>query len=109
MPKIIGKVEGRGTYLKIKNLITNFFIVVYNVTGNGIKTVLVNVIDIGQALNREAPEITKFFGCELGSQTTFSAETERSVIYTFSSSSSSINYIKSCMYVLQGCCERGPP
>ena len=52
---------------------------VYTTTGNGIKTVLVNVIDIGQALNREAPEITKFFGCELGSQTTFSADTERSL------------------------------
>jgi len=33
--------------------------------------VLVNVADIGLSLNREAPEITKFFGCELGSQTTF--------------------------------------
>mmetsp|Transcript_10537 Transcript_10537/g.14544 ORF Transcript_10537/g.14544 Transcript_10537/m.14544 type:complete len:415 (+) Transcript_10537:379-1623(+) len=53
MPKILGKVEGRG---------------------NGIKTVLVNVADIGLSLNREAPEITKFFGCELGSQTTFAGD-----------------------------------
>lgn len=53
MPKIFGKVEGRG---------------------NGIKTVLVNVADIGLSLNREAPEITKFFGCELGSQTTFAED-----------------------------------
>ena len=53
MPRIVAKVEGRG---------------------NGIKTVLVNVVDLGQSLNREAPEITKFFGCELGSQTTFSAD-----------------------------------
>lgn len=50
MPKLIGKVEGKG---------------------NGIKTVLVNVADIGDALKREAPEITKFFGCELGAQTSF--------------------------------------
>lgn len=53
MPRIVAKVEGRG---------------------NGIKTVLVNVVDLGQSLNREAPEITKFFGCELGSQTTYSAD-----------------------------------
>ena len=59
------------------------FVIVYSIVGNGIKTVLVNVIDIGQALNREAPEITKFFGCELGSQTTFSADTERSEIEMF--------------------------
>lgn len=50
MPRIVGKVEGRG---------------------NGIKTVLSNVTDVGLALNREAGEITKFFGCELGSQTSF--------------------------------------
>lgn len=59
MPRILAKVEGRG---------------------NGIKTVLVNVIDLGTALNREAPEITKFFGCEIGSQTTYSAETERAIV-----------------------------
>ena len=59
MPKLVGKVEGRG---------------------NGIKTVLVNVIDLGLALNREPPEITKFFGCELGSQTSYSHETERAIV-----------------------------
>jgi translation initiation factor 5 len=59
MPRIQGKVEGRG---------------------NGIKTVLTNVTDVGLALNREAPEITKFFGCELGSQTTYSAETDRAIV-----------------------------
>ena len=41
MPRLQAKVEGRG---------------------NGIKTVLVNVIDLGLALNRDSPEITKFFG-----------------------------------------------
>ena len=59
MPRILAKVEGRG---------------------NGIKTVLVNVTDLGTSLNREAPEITKFFGCEIGSQTSFSAETDRAIV-----------------------------
>jgi translation initiation factor 5 len=52
MPRIIAKVEGRG---------------------NGIKTALVNIVELAQSLNRESPEITKFFGCELGSQTTYTA------------------------------------
>eukprot|EP00596_Hydrurales_sp_CCMP1899_P005743 CAMPEP_0119041444 /NCGR_PEP_ID=MMETSP1177-20130426/12107_1 /TAXON_ID=2985 /ORGANISM="Ochromonas sp, Strain CCMP1899" /LENGTH=423 /DNA_ID=CAMNT_0007007487 /DNA_START=288 /DNA_END=1559 /DNA_ORIENTATION=+ len=59
MPRIMAKVEGRG---------------------NGIKTVLVNVTDLGTSLNREAPEITKFFGCEIGSQTSFSADTDRAIV-----------------------------
>lgn len=57
MPRIMGKVEGRG---------------------NGIKTVLINVTDVGTSLNREAAEITKFFGCELGAQTTFA--TDRAIV-----------------------------
>lgn len=59
MPRITAKVEGRG---------------------NGIKTVLTNIFELALSLNREAPEITKYFGCEMGSQTTFSAETERAVV-----------------------------
>jgi len=59
MPRIIAKVEGRG---------------------NGIKTVLVNIVEIAAALNREAPEITKFFGCELGSQTTYAVDTDRAIV-----------------------------
>ena len=54
MPKILAKVEGRG---------------------NGIKTLLVNVHDVGASLNREPAEVTKFFGCELGAQTIFATET----------------------------------
>lgn len=57
MPRILGKVEGRG---------------------NGIKTVLMNVTDVATSLNREAPEITKFFGCELGAQTTYA--TDRAIV-----------------------------
>jgi translation initiation factor 5 len=59
MPKILAKVEGRG---------------------NGIKTLLVNVNDVGLSLNREPAEVTKFFGCELGAQTIFSAETDRAIV-----------------------------
>ncbi|CAE7592436.1 unnamed protein product [Symbiodinium microadriaticum] len=59
MPRIVPKVEGRG---------------------NGIKTVLVNVADIATALNRDASEITKFFGCELGAQTTMSVEDDRFIV-----------------------------
>lgn len=59
MPSMQAKVEGRG---------------------NGIKTVLVNIVELSQALNREAPEITKFFGCELGSQTTYATDTDRAVV-----------------------------
>jgi len=59
MPKIAGKIEGRG---------------------NGIKTLLCNVKDVALSLNREAPEITKFFGTELGAQTTYETETERAIV-----------------------------
>ena len=53
MPKLQVKVEGRG---------------------NGIKTLLTNVIEVGASLAREPNEITKFFGCVLGSQTTFAGD-----------------------------------
>lgn len=59
MPRVIPKVEGRG---------------------NGIKTVIVNVAEIATALNRDASEITKFFGCELGAQTTMSVADDRYVV-----------------------------
>lgn len=50
MPKIIAKVEGKG---------------------NGIKTVIVNMVEIAKALNRPPMYPTKFFGCVLGAQTNF--------------------------------------
>ncbi|CAD6568840.1 MAG: hypothetical protein TREMPRED_004792 [Tremellales sp. Tagirdzhanova-0007] len=49
MPVLLTKIEGRG---------------------NGIKTVLPNMEDVARALNRPATYPTKFFGCELGAQTT---------------------------------------
>ena len=59
MPQLILKVEGKG---------------------NGIKTGLVNIADIGTALNRDATEMTKYFGYELGTQTTASAADDRFVV-----------------------------
>lgn len=59
MPKITAKVEG---------------------TGNGIKTVLVNVSAIAKALNRPPTYVTKFFGCELGAQVQMNAKEDRYIV-----------------------------
>jgi len=59
MPSVFGKVEGRG---------------------NGIKTVIANVVDVALSLHRDPGEVNKFFGCELGAQTTWNADTERAVV-----------------------------
>lgn len=59
MPSVVGKVEGRG---------------------NGIKTVIANISDLGLSLNRPPGEVNKFFGCELGAQTSYSEETDRAVV-----------------------------
>ncbi len=59
MPRLYGKVEGRG---------------------NGIKTVLPNVVEVAQALNRASPELTKFFGTELGAQTTYDETIDRAIV-----------------------------
>jgi len=40
-------------------------------------TVLVNIVEVAKELNRSALEISKFFGIELGSQTTFDEKTGR--------------------------------
>ena len=50
MPKMITKIEGRG---------------------NGIKTNIVNMVDIAKALARPPSYTTKYFGCELGAQSKF--------------------------------------
>ena len=59
MPKVYGKLEGRG---------------------NGSKTVIVNISDVALSLHRDAGEVNKFFGTELGAQTTYNAETDRAVV-----------------------------
>jgi len=59
MPLVFGKVEGRG---------------------NGIKTVIPNISEVSLSLHREAGEVNKFFGCELGAQTSFSMKDDRAVV-----------------------------
>ncbi|KAL2099362.1 hypothetical protein ACEWY4_005842 [Coilia grayii] len=59
MPRLIAKVEGKG---------------------NGIKTVVVNMVDVAKALNRPPTYPTKFFGCELGAQTQLDAKNERYIV-----------------------------
>lgn len=59
MPAVYGKIEG---------------------SGNGIKTNIPNISDVGLALHRNAGEVNKFFGCELGAQTTYNEETDRAIV-----------------------------
>jgi translation initiation factor 5 len=59
MPKLIAKVEGKG---------------------NGIKTVIANMVEIGKSLNRPPTYPTKYFGCELGAQTQFDLKNDRFIV-----------------------------
>ncbi|XP_065176630.1 eukaryotic translation initiation factor 5-like [Sycon ciliatum] len=59
MPKLLAKVEGKG---------------------NGIKTVIVNMVDIAKSLHRPPSYSTKYFGCELGAQTQMDAKNERYIV-----------------------------
>lgn len=59
MPTVYGKLEGRG---------------------NGSKTVIPNISDVGSSLHRDPGEVNKFFGCELGAQTTYNKETDRAIV-----------------------------
>jgi len=59
MPRLVAKVEGKG---------------------NGIKTVIVNMVDIARALSRPPTYVTKYFGCELGAQTQFDIKAERYIV-----------------------------
>lgn len=59
MPRIQAKVEGKG---------------------NGIKTVIVNMIEVAKAIGRPATYPTKYFGCELGAQTQFDFKNERFIV-----------------------------
>ncbi|MCL7029749.1 hypothetical protein MKW94_009066 [Papaver nudicaule] len=54
MPRMLTKIEGRG---------------------NGIKSNVVNMVDIAKALDRPASYTTKYFGCELGEQSKFDEKT----------------------------------
>lgn len=59
MPPIASKIEGRG---------------------NGIKTAVVNLSDVARALARPSTYIIKWFGFELGAQTSASEETDRYIV-----------------------------
>jgi len=59
MPAVAGKIEGKG---------------------NGIKTVVVNISDLAMSLHRDAGEVNKFFGCEMGAQTTYNVADDRAVV-----------------------------
>ncbi|KAK9370853.1 domain found in IF2B/IF5-domain-containing protein [Lipomyces kononenkoae] len=59
MPPIISKIEGRG---------------------NGIKTAVVNNADVARALSRPPMYVTKFFGLELGAQTSVNETTDRYMV-----------------------------
>ncbi|KAG9129392.1 hypothetical protein Leryth_024229 [Lithospermum erythrorhizon] len=59
MPRMITKIEGRG---------------------NGIKTNIVNMVEIAKALARPASYTTKYFGCELGAQSKFDEKTGTSLV-----------------------------
>ncbi|KAJ7067081.1 domain found in IF2B/IF5-domain-containing protein [Mycena amicta] len=48
--------------------------------GNGIKTVLPNMADVARALSRPPSYTTKFFGCELGAQTSCDEKNERYIL-----------------------------
>lgn len=48
--------------------------------GNGIKTVIVNMVDVAKALNRPPMYPTKYFGCELGAQTQFDVKNDRYIV-----------------------------
>ena len=59
MPAVFGKIEG---------------------SGNGIKTAIPNISDVALSLHRAPGEVNKFFGCELGAQTTYNENTDRAIV-----------------------------
>jgi len=59
MPAVFGKIEG---------------------SGNGIKTAIPNISAVASSLHRPPGEVNKFFGCELGAQTTYAADTDRAIV-----------------------------
>lgn len=59
MPSVVSKIEGKG---------------------NGIKTVIVNISDLAKSLKRDPAEVNKFFGCEIGAQTTYNEKDDKAVV-----------------------------
>lgn len=59
MPRLVSKIEGKG---------------------NGIKTVVSNMVDIAKALNRPPDYVTKYFGSEVGSLTVCDEKAARYIV-----------------------------
>lgn len=59
MPRLVSKIEGKG---------------------NGIKTVISNMVDIAKSLNRSPVYVTKFFGSEVGSLTVSDEKAARYIV-----------------------------
>lgn len=59
MPRLVSKIEGKG---------------------NGIKTVISNMVDIAKSLNRSPVYVTKFFGSEVGSLTVCDEKAARYIV-----------------------------
>jgi translation initiation factor 5 len=59
MPRLQAKVEGKG---------------------NGVKTVIPNMVEVARALGRPPTYPTKYFGCELGAQTQFDFKNDRYIV-----------------------------
>ncbi|KAJ2021873.1 eukaryotic translation initiation factor 5 [Coemansia sp. IMI 209128] len=59
MPRLLAKIEGKG---------------------NGIKTVLPNIVDVARALSRPPAYPTKYFGGELGAQVQIEEKSERYIV-----------------------------
>lgn len=59
MPRLQAKVEGKG---------------------NGVKTVIANMVEVAKSLGRPPTYTTKYFGCELGAQTQFDFKNERYIV-----------------------------
>lgn len=59
MPMVSAKIEGKG---------------------NGIKTVIVNISDVALSLHRTPGEVNKYFGCEIGAQTTYNEKDDKAIV-----------------------------
>lgn len=59
MPMVVSKIEGKG---------------------NGIKSVIVNISDLALALHRDPGEVNKYFGCEIGAQTTYNEKDDKAIV-----------------------------
>lgn len=73
MPEIQVKIEGRG---------------------NGIKTIFTNVNDVSKSLNRNTEYVIKWFGYELGSQSTYNKETK---IYSINGCHDDLNKLQTIL------------